>query len=147
LGEPYLAVQTSVIVALIVVASVLIHYEALYRLSILLPDKGARHRYYVLGGVLGALCAHVVEVWLFALGYYFMIQAGSFGTLQRNFDNSLLDCVYFSLTTYSSLGLGDIEPVGYLRFLVGLEGLTGLVLIAWTASFLFAQMYKFWEAK
>ena len=38
------------------------------------------------------------------------------------------------------LGFGDIVPVRGGRFLVVLEAVTGLVLIAWTASFTLYQM-------
>jgi hypothetical protein len=34
--------------------------------------------------------------------------------------------------------------VGLIRFTAGLEALTGLVLIAMTASFLYFQIEKFW---
>jgi len=134
-------------VGFLVTAAVLIHYEMLYRLATLMPGKADKHRYHVLVGVLGSLCAHVIEIWLFAFGYYFMISSGAFGTLQGNFTNTLRDCSYFSFTTYSTLGVGDIEPVGHIRFLMGLESLTGLVLITWTASFMFVEMQKFWEHK
>ncbi len=33
---------------------------------------------------------------------------------------------------------------GDIRLLAGVEALTGLVLIAWTASFAFLQMQRFW---
>ena len=69
------------------------------------------------------------------------------GHLQGNFDGSLLDCVYYSFTTYTTLGLGDIEPHGDLRYLTGLEALTGLVLITWTASFLYLEMTRYWEER
>ena len=59
---------------------------------------------------------------------------------------SLLDCVYFSFTTFTTLGFGDIEPIGDLRYLTGLEALTGLVLITWTASFLYLEMQRYWES-
>ncbi|NIQ12844.1 MAG: two pore domain potassium channel family protein, partial [Candidatus Dadabacteria bacterium] len=50
--------------------------------------------------------------------------------------------------TYTSLGMGDIYPLGRpIRFLTGLESLTGLVLITWTASFLFIEMQRFWNNK
>jgi hypothetical protein len=140
-------ILTVVLVGSLVTAAVLIHYEMLYRLASLVPEKAARHRYHVLVGVFGSFCAHVIEVWLFAFGYYFMISSGVFGTLQGNFNNTLRDCSYFSFTTYSTLGVGDIEPVGHIRFLVGLESLTGLVLITWTASFVFVEMQKFWNGK
>ncbi len=35
--------------------------------------------------------------------------------------------------------------MGNLRFLSGLEALTGLVLIAWTASFTFIEMQQLWK--
>lgn len=134
-----------IINGLLVAASVLIHYEILSRLSIIIPVISMPPRFKVVLGVLGALCAHVIEIWLFAFGYFYMIDSGLFGTLEGRFDGSLLDCVYFSFTTYSTLGFGDIEPVGLLRFLVGLEALTGLVLITWSASFMFIEMQKFWQ--
>jgi hypothetical protein len=59
-----------------------------------MPDTTTRHRYRVDVGVLGALLAHVIEVWLFAFGYYFMVNDGTFGTLQRNFSNTLADGLY-----------------------------------------------------
>ncbi len=74
-----------------------------------------------------------------------MIKSEYFGTLNGEFTLSLLDCTYFSFVSYSSLGLGDIYPTGWLRFLTGLETLTGLVLITWTASFMFIEMQKFWK--
>jgi hypothetical protein len=67
--------------------------------------------------------------------------------LQGNFDGSLIDCSYFSFTTYTTLGFGDIQPIGDLRFLIGMESLTGLVLITWTASFLFLEMNRYWKAR
>ena len=56
-----------------------------------------------------------------------------------------MDCVYFSFTTFTTLGFGDIHPLGPIRFLTGIEALTGLVLITWTASFLFLEMQRHWD--
>jgi hypothetical protein len=127
--------------------SVLIHYELLYRLAILMQKEPIKPRYRIVTGIFGTLGAHLIEVWLFALGYYVMVNVGDFGTLLGNFHDTLLDCTYFSLTTYTSLGIGDIEPVGDIRFLTGMEALSGLVLITWTASFMFVEMQKFWNGK
>jgi hypothetical protein len=137
-----------IINSLLVTAAVLIHYEMLYRSSLLIPKLTIKHRYRVMFGIFGALIAHVVEIWMFAFAYFFMIKDGRFGTLSGNFDFSLLDCSYYSFITYTSLGMGDIYPLGRpIRFLTGLEALTGLVLITWTASFLFLEMQKFWDNK
>jgi hypothetical protein len=138
---------TFVINATIVILTVVIHYETLYLLAKRLPMVQIVHRYRVLLAVMVIMLAHVVEIWLFALGYFFMIHFGEFGTLSGNIDLSLLDCSYFSFTTYTTLGYGDIEPSGYLRFLTGLESLTGLVMITWSASFVFLEMQKYWPKR
>ncbi|MEH6552066.1 MAG: ion channel [Pseudomonadales bacterium] len=134
-----------IINVLVVAGAVLIHYEALYRLNIWCPKLPIRHRYRVVAGVLGALMAHCIEVWLFALAYYFLLSLEGFGGLTGAFNGSLMDCAYFSFTAYTSLGLGDISPSGDIRFLVGLEPLAGLVLITWTASFMFIEMHRDWD--
>jgi hypothetical protein len=43
------------------------------------------------------------------------------------------------------LGYGDLNPLGSLRFLAGLEALLGFVLITWSASFLYFEMQKYWN--
>jgi hypothetical protein len=131
----------------VVATVVLMHYEVLLRLSLEIPRMSIRPRFRVLVGLLGSIMAHILEVWVFALAYYLMIDHGGLGYIQGNFDGSLMDCAYFSFTTYTTLGYGDIEPLGDLRFLAGLESLTGLVLITWTASFMFLEMQKFWRDK
>ncbi len=138
---------TFLINAIIVITTVVIHYETLYRLARKLSSIHIAHHYRVLLAVVVTMLAHVVEIWLFALGYFLMIHSGEFGTLSGNIDLSLLDCSYFSFTTYTTLGYGDIEPSGYLRFLAGLESLTGLVMITWSASFVFLEMQKYWPKR
>ena len=129
---------------LVIGLAVAIHYEFLRGVSALMPRLAFPHRSRIILGVFGALTAHAVEVWIFAGAYYLMHHAEGWGYLAGNFDGSLLDCVYFSFTTYSTLGFGDIEPWGDLRYLVGLEALTGLVLITWSASFLYLEMTRYW---
>lgn len=133
--------------SLIVAITVAIHYEFLYRMTVLMPKMPIRHRFRIVFGVCGALVAHAVEVWIFGLAYYLMHSAKGWGTLAGNFNGSLLDCVYFSFTTFTTLGFGDIEPLGNIRYLTGIESLTGLVLITWTASFLYVEMKRFWDTK
>lgn len=135
----------TLIYSLVIALAVLVHFEVLSNLTRWLPRLPVTRRVSVLFGVFGALIAHVVEVWLFGIAYYLMLKTDYFGGLTGNFTNSLLDCVYFSFTCYSSLGFGDINPFGLLRFLTGLEALTGLLLIAWTASFMYIEMQKFWK--
>ncbi|CAA6805452.1 MAG: Ion transporter [uncultured Thiotrichaceae bacterium] len=137
---------TLLINIVLVAAVVMIHFEMLNRLSrhcpVLAPIK-ARHRVVI--SVFIALFAHVIEIWLFGLAYYWMIAEGSLGSLAGNYHHSIMDSVYYSFTSFTTLGFGDIEPTGAIRFVTGMEALTGLVLITWTASFIFIEMQRYWK--
>ncbi len=135
------------VICSIVALCVVIHYEFLYQLTHLMPRSNIKHRFRIVLGVLGALVAHSLEIWIFALAYYWMHAADGWGNLQGNFDGSLMVSAYFSFTTYTTLGLGDIEPFGNLRYLAGIESLTGLLLITWTASFLYLEMTRSWDVE
>ena len=139
----YVFILNSLVVSVVVIT----HYEFLYRTSIYIPKLHIRHRYKIVFGVFAALLAHAFEIWIFALAYYFMHHTDGWGKLVGNFDGTLLDCAYFSFTTYTTLGFGDIEPFGNLRYLTGVESLTGLVLITWTASFLYFEMQRYWSTR
>jgi hypothetical protein len=135
------------LICVVVALCVTIHYEFLYQLTRLMPRMKIRHRLRIVLGVIVAMIAHAVEIWIFALTYYVLGRVGGWGSLEGNFDGSLAACGYFSFTTYTTLGFGDIQPFGELRFLVGIESLTGLVLVTWTASFLYIEMTKYWELR
>lgn len=128
----------------IVALAVVIHYEILYRLSVLMPKLKIQTHNRVIIGVFGVIFAHLIEVFLFALSFYSM-HRNNWGQLSGNYDGSLMDSVYFSFATFTTLGYGDIEPLGAIRYLAGFESLIGLVLIAWSSSFLFYEMQKYWE--
>jgi len=134
-----------VIHSLVVAIAVLIHYEFLYRITLFIPKMKIIHRYRIVVGVFGALIAHAVEIWFFAIAYYFMHHADNWGELTGNFKGTFMDCVYFSFTVFSTVGFGDIEPSGNVRYLTGIESLTGLVLVTWSASFLYFEMQKHWD--
>jgi hypothetical protein len=138
-------VSAFIINSVVVAISVLVHYEILHRIVITIPKLNIKHRFRIVFGVLGALIAHAIEIWIFAFAYYFMNKAEHWGKLSGNFDGSLMDCVYFSFTVFATVGFGDIEPIGDIRYLTGIESLTGLVLIAWTASFLYLEMKSEWD--
>jgi len=132
--------------SLVVAIAVIIHYEFLYRLTVYIPKMTIGHRYRIVFGVFGSLIAHAFEIWIFAVSYYLMNNAEGWGNLKGDFDGSLMDCSYFSFTAFTTLGTGDIYPSGDLKYLTGIEALTGLVLITWTASFLFYEMQRHWKS-
>ena len=136
---------TLLVTFIAVMLSVLVHYEAFLRLSALMKRMHIFPRFRIVFGAVGALAAHVIEVFIFSFAYFLLIRWDDHGALEGAFAGSWRDLNYYSFSTYTSLGFGDIVPVGALRFLTGMEALTGLVLIAWTASFMFVQMVKLWE--
>ncbi|MBL4742484.1 MAG: ion transporter [Idiomarina sp.] len=129
------------LVVLIVVA---FHYEALRQIGIFFQKFKVLAQFRIGLAVLLSLVAHSIEVAIFALAYYWMHHSPYFGSLHGAFDGSYLDSLYFSYTVYTTVGFGDIFPHGELRFLTGIESLTGLVLITWTASFLYVKMTRYW---
>ncbi|MGM0951589.1 MAG: potassium channel family protein [Pseudomonadota bacterium] len=126
---------------------VVIHNEALMRMSTMLPKMHRSHHFRLTFSVLGCLTAHALQVWIFATAFYFMHHAEGWGHLAGNFSGTLLDAVYFSFTTFTTLGYGDIEAIGQLRYLTGIEALTGFLLITWSASFLFLEMQRYWPTR
>ena len=130
---------------LVIAVSVIVHHECLILISRLLGMHREKARRKVLFGVFGTIIAHSIEVWIFAVAYYFLLANGSWGEMTGDFDGSFVDCVYLSFSCFTTVGFGDVVAVGPIRFLTVLEALTGLVLITWSASFLFLQMEKFWN--
>lgn len=132
------------LLALIVI---LLHYEVLFQLDKNLPRVAhIAPRFKVLLGVGAIFIAHVFEIWIFALGYYITLQFPAMGNLVGELSGHgiLLDCAYLSFITFTTVGYGEIVAQGYLRYLTGVEALTGLILITWSASFLFIEMQKYW---
>ncbi len=126
----------------VIVLSVALHYEVLTRLAERHFKRAWPTRLLLPVGVLIIILTHVIEVWLFAVLYYFLLPINNTGEVIGEFSNGILDCAYFSFVNYTSLGYGDLVPIGHIRFTAGSEALTGLVLIAWTASFTYLQMQQ-----
>ncbi len=112
-------ILTLLITTLLVGLSVLIHYEALLRISTFMSARLTQPSLALVMGILFALLAHIVEIWIFAVGYYELIQAGHYGTLLGDLTQGFQDCVYYSFVTYTTLGFGDFIPTGLIRFLTG----------------------------
>ncbi len=122
--------------------SVGLHYELLVLSSHIVRALSGSARAGVALAVARALAAHVIEVVVFGVGWLILIRAGA---VELSIPSpGLGEIVYFSGSVYTSLGFGDIVPVSGGRFLVVIEAVTGLVLIAWTASFALYQMREHW---
>ena len=126
----------------VIVLSVALHYEVLTHLAETHFKRSWPSRLLLPFGVLAVILTHVIEIWIFGFLYYFLLSLGNVGDVIGEFNYTIKDCAYFSFANYTSLGYGDIVPVGDIRFTAGSEALVGLVLSAWTASFTYLQMQQ-----
>ena len=137
----FAAMITSIV---LVGATLLIHYDILRLASSLLPSLPIPVRMRVVVVVFAAFLAHTLEVWLYAFAYYIFDEVFHFGYLSGELVGDWRDFVYYSAATYTTLGIGDVFPIGQTRLLTGIEALNGLVMIGWSASFTYLTMEKFW---
>jgi hypothetical protein len=129
----------------VVIACVLVHYEGL---SLTQRRINRPHRYRrgkVLHAISCVILLHVLEIWIFGLGYWLLLKWPDCGAIHGAQTLHLFDYIYFSATSFTTLGFGDLVPVGPIRFLAATESLSGLVLITWSASFTYLEMERFWR--
>jgi hypothetical protein len=75
--------------------------------------------------VFGLFGLHTIEIWLYAALYSGL---GEF----KNFESAL----YFSTTTFVTIGFGDVVLSPRWRLISAIEGANGLILIGWSTAFL-----------
>ena len=142
-GEHALVVLVTLAVTALVV---LIHYEGLHRLARrYVRREPKRDRRAMLAIIFALLTLHVIEIWCYGIAYWGLLAVPDTGVIhgEQGFD-TLFDAMYLSATTYTTLGFGDLAPVGAIRFVSGMESLTGLLLITWSASFTYLEMSRLW---
>ena len=129
--------------AFLVMINIIVHYEVLRLMSAYVPNLPIAVRLKVLIVVFGCFVAHTIEVWLYA-GAFLAIYKAGLGSLQGQVEEYFADFLYFSATSYSTMGIGDVYPTGALRLISGIEGINGLFLIAWSTSFTYFVMDRLW---
>lgn len=123
-----------------------LHYECLKLLKDSLPRATAsENRARVLAALGGAMLSHLSQIMLFAGAYYLLRDQFDLGGFGGQFRDAFSSFLYFSSETYTTLGLGDIYPVGSLRMVTGIEAMTGLLMLNWTASFTYLEMQRYWK--
>lgn len=93
------------------------------------------------------LLVHLFEVAIYGICLWLLSVTGngSLASISEGVKHGPAEFFYFSIASYTTLGIGDIVPHGHLRILAGIEALQGLMLIAWSASFTYLVMEKFWS--
>ncbi len=145
-----------VITILAVALSIGIHYSVLLFTTFLLAHFHGRHPASIILSLFLAVLAHLTEILVFAVAWQqlysrelidFYLSTPNLSTDLIEFSLSspgFIDMIYFSGTTYTTIGYGDIIILGHGRMLAVVEGVMGLVLIAWTASFTYFEMNRKW---
>ncbi|HEY2819379.1 MAG TPA: potassium channel family protein [Casimicrobiaceae bacterium] len=116
-----------------------IHHEALRLLARAASGRRLTQRWAIclLGGLVGV---HLSEIALYAVTFAVGANLFGLGGLRGTSGNAALDFFYFAAETYSTLGYGDLVPVGALRDVAGVEALNGLMLLSWSGAFLFGVL-------
>ena len=127
----------------VMVFCVVIHYEALRIFSRVFLNYLHTVRSKIISVILGIIFLHLLEILIFAVAFMVMDAKPYMGYL-KGIEGGYLDYVYFSLVTYTTVGYGDIVPVGHMRFLTAVEALGGIVLVAWSAAYTFLKMRRLW---
>jgi len=131
--------------AALVGATTVLHYEALRLLTYGLPRIGVPARAKLLVVMFATFVSHGLNIVLYGLAYWLLANGQGFGHLVGGDAPRAAAYLYFSAETYTSLGFGDVVPVGPLRMLAGIETLNGLLLIGWSASYTYLAMERFWN--
>ena len=79
---------------------------------------------------------HLVEIFLWAFVYFWRGGFPDFAT-----------AVYYSTTSYTTVGYGDVLPLGPWRLVGALESLAGVLLLGWSAAFFFSVVSRFFEIR
>jgi hypothetical protein len=145
-GASMAFLQSAVLSLLLLAACVFTHYEAFRVIAGRMKAVETADRRLVLQVVVIALCAHLIEIAIFALGYFIADVGLDLGNFAGVREASAIDYLYFSIETYTSLGFGDIYPTGVMRLIAGVECLIGLIMIGWSTSFTYLSMRQLWES-
>lgn len=140
-------IAVAFITILLVAVVVALQVKALLLISEYLPRFPFRPLLKVSAGLIGVIAAHVASIVLFGTVIFFLAKANpeKFGRLEGLGSQTIHDFIYFSFTTYTTVGYGDYIPVGPIRLISQIEALVGLVLIACSASYIFIIMQDYWK--
>ncbi|MEM7577259.1 MAG: potassium channel family protein [Planctomycetota bacterium] len=129
-----------------VIACVLLHWAALSWLIRFFKARQIKPQPALLIGVFVLLSVHLVEITCFAGTMFAMWHTvpEAMGKLVGSDVDAFFDVWYFSACVYTTVGFGDLVPVGPSRFFAGVVALVGLLMITWSASFTFLVMQRAW---
>jgi len=88
----------------------------------------------LVSAVLGVFVAHIIQIWLWAMFY---LLAGAIDTLEAS--------LYFSTSTFTTVGFGDIVLDKQWRLVSAFQSANGFILFGWSTAFIFEIMSRLYE--
>jgi hypothetical protein len=129
-----------VLASFMVGLTVMIHFGGLLVLMWMLRARGHRFRAHegparvaalIVFVVLGLVAIHTVEIWLYALAY---LAVGALPSFE--------EALYFSTTSFTTIGYGDIVLDRRWRLFGAIEGANGLLLFGWSTAFMLSIIQR-----
>ncbi|PIW28099.1 MAG: K+ channel TrkA-N [Rhodobacterales bacterium CG15_BIG_FIL_POST_REV_8_21_14_020_59_13] len=127
-------VSSLIVSAAMITITVVIHMVGLLMLMAFLQARSLHIRpthsrlgqgVFIVLTVLGLVLIHGLEMWLYALLYRVL---GVFPNIE--------EALYFSVSTFTTVGFGELVIEGQWRILGALESFNGFLLIGWSTAFM-----------
>ena len=84
--------------------------------------------------IVATFAAHVIEIWVWAIFYFFIEEIPTFEA-----------ALYFSTSSFTTVGFGDITLSSEWRLLSSVEAANGMILFGWSTAFIFAIVRHIYE--
>lgn len=90
------------------------------------------HGWYVtVALIMGLFLLHGLEIWLYAVLF-----------MKLGAAPEMRDAVYFSTSSYGTIGYGDSAIAGQWKLLGAIEGINGSILLGWSVAFFVTVMAR-----
>ncbi len=123
----------------LIVTTVLIHATCLELIlkGFIAIKTAIEVRWRVIIFTLLVLCiflTHVIEIWVWAIFFFFVEEIP---TLEA--------ALYFSMSSFTTVGYGDVVLSEEWRLLGSVEATNGMILFGWSTAFIFAIVRRIYE--
>ncbi len=84
--------------------------------------------------IIGIFASHVIQIWVWAIFYFFVEEIPTWES-----------ALYFSTSSYTTVGYGDLILSEEWRLLGSIEAINGMILFGWSTAFIFAGVRRIYE--
>jgi len=84
--------------------------------------------------IIGIFASHILQIWVWAIFYFFVEEIPTWES-----------ALYFSTSSYTTVGYGDLILSEEWRLLGSIEAINGMILFGWSTAFLFTGVRRIYE--